>query len=236
MHGLINKGIRNLVITHHGVEVWRKIKKEAGINDMVLISMENYEDKLTFRIVEVTAKILGKTGSEILNEFGKFWVTYISEQGFGDLIKLAGRNFPEFMSNLNNIHLRMGSTYQGICPPSFTSTTIDDSTMKLEYFSSRKGLAPFLMGVFIGLGKLFKLKIDVSQIEEENKTIELHGDLPEQMCPRSISHPKLPCQVSRLKYYHQFIIKYYPIENDLVENNSNHTQKVKSFAGTCPFK
>lgn len=236
MHGLINRGIGNLVVTHHGIATWQKIKIEADINEMALISMENYEDKITFRIVESTAKILGKTGDEILGEFGKFWVEYISEQGFGDLLKLAGRNFPEFMSNLNNIHLRMGSTYQGICPPSFTSTIIDNSTLKLEYYSSREGLAPFLVGVFSGLGKLFNLEIDITQAEENNKTIELHGDLPEQICPTTITHPKLPCQMSRLKFYHEFIIKHHPIENKENEINSNHAKKVKSFAGTCPFK
>ena len=238
MHGIVSRGIRNMVIVGYGKDVWLKIKEEAGIQHMVLNQMENYDDEQTFRIVAATSKVLGKAGEEVLEDFGRTWVDYLTAQGFGDMLKLAGKTFPEFMSNLNNIHLRMGSSLKGTCPPSFSIEQIDEHSLLLEYYSTRRGLLPFLMGVFVGIGKLFQVHIEAIHHSEQDSAVNIEGENPELVCPPDMGRPIRLCETQRHRFLQKLTLKYYPLEKEEVEikNEVDNPKNRKDFVTTCPFK
>ncbi|MEP1075093.1 heme NO-binding domain-containing protein [Leptolyngbya sp. PL-A3] len=153
-----------MVCTQFGETTWETIKQEASLTDIdYFISMNAYPDDVTHRLVRAACKVLGMSAEEILQAFGEYWVTYTAEEGYGEMLAMAGDNLPEFLENLDNLHARVGLNFSNLKPPSFDSTSVDQSTLQLDYHSTRQGLAPMVMGLLKGLGRRFKTEVDVTQ-------------------------------------------------------------------------
>ena len=84
--------------------------------------------------------------------------------GYDHFLDLAGRTFPEFLNNLNNMHSHIAQSFKELDPPSFNCVTIDEKTFRFEYHSHRPGLARFVKGLLLGLSSHFNVKISVTYI------------------------------------------------------------------------
>jgi hypothetical protein len=51
VYGLVNKAIKEFVITHHGDKVWEEIYKDLELPETHFLSMESNPDEVTFRIM-----------------------------------------------------------------------------------------------------------------------------------------------------------------------------------------
>lgn len=164
MYGLVNKAAKDFVISNHGEETWNIIKSKAGIEEEAFISMQPYPDSITYGIVMAASEHFNANPNDILEGFGKYWIKFTMVEGYGSLLDLAGKSFPEFLKNLNNMHAHIAQSYTELKPPSFLCEEIDDSTLKLEYHSNRPGLAQFVIGLLLGLGERFEINIEVEHI------------------------------------------------------------------------
>ena len=164
MYGLVNKAAQDFVIAGHGEETWNIIKEKAGIKEDAFVSMQPYPDEITYNIVGAASELLGADPNDILEGFGKYWIEFTMVEGYSHLLDLAGRTFPEFLNNLNNMHAHIAQSYTELQPPSFYCEEIDDKTFKFEYHSNRPGLARFVIGLLLGLGDRFGLKLDVKHV------------------------------------------------------------------------
>lgn len=165
MYGLVNKAIYDLVVNNYGEETWEKIKAEAEVEVGMFMNLQQYDDSVTYKLVGAASKILGADAYDILVGFGKFWITYTAKEGYGEMLDSAGETFPEFLSNLDNMHLRVGYTYDNLMPPSFHCEVIDDQNLRLEYHTHREHLAPLVVGLLQGLGEKFHLEVKVDHIK-----------------------------------------------------------------------
>jgi len=52
--------------------------------------------------------------------------------------------------------------------PRFRLIDVDDKTMRLEYHSTRQGLAPMVVGLLRGLGIRFNTTLDISHTRRED--------------------------------------------------------------------
>jgi len=169
MYGLVNKAIEEMVCTHYGESTWETIKQEAALADIdYFVSMESYPDDVTHRLVRAACKVLNLSSEEILQAFGEYWVTYTAEEGYGEMLAMAGDNLPEFLRNLDNLHMRVGLNFPELKPPSFQANAVDQNALQLDYHSDRQGLAPMVIGLLKGLGRRFKTEVDVSQTGDRN--------------------------------------------------------------------
>ena len=155
MYGLINKAVRGLVIQVAGEEGWARIRQEAGVEDDDFISLEGYDDQVTYRLVGAASNELGMSQEDVLIAFGKYWVQYTAVEGYGELMNTAGSTFPEFLRNLDQLHSRVKLTFPNLIPPRFTVTDESEGRLVLHYFSEREGLAPLVIGLLQGLGSRF---------------------------------------------------------------------------------
>ena len=137
----------------------------------VFLNMHSYDDAVTYQLVGAASEILDTSASNILIAFGKFWVNYTVEAGYGEMLKMAGDNFPEFLMNLDRMHAGIGHTYSRLQPPSFECQEIDGSTVVVQYRSKREGLGPLVIGLLHGLGDRFNLQLEI----HHNKTKEAFG-------------------------------------------------------------
>jgi hypothetical protein len=170
MYGLVNKAIKELVVENHGREIWEQICKEVGFEESDFISMSPYPDKLTYDLVAGASKILKTDADVILEAFGEYWILYTAEKGYGDLLDLSGSSFPEFLGNLDMLHLRINNMMPDLKAPLFSTQNETKNSIELLYKSHRKGLVPMLFGLIKGLGKRFEMEVKIEELLEEQSS------------------------------------------------------------------
>lgn len=169
MYGLVNKAIRDLVEARFGTEAWNQIAAAAGFEGQEFLSMEPYDDAITYRLVAAASLQLRTEPADLLRAFGEFWIRYTATEGYGDLLDLFGATFEEFVSNLDLMHSRLGLSMPQLRPPSFEFERRDDGCHRLHYRTDREGLAPMVMGILQGLGARFEKTVAVAPLPEESE-------------------------------------------------------------------
>jgi hypothetical protein len=162
MHGLVNQGIHDLAMQLGGETLWRDIRAAAGVGHDNFIGIDNYADDVTYRLVNGASSVLGITPEEVLHAFGKHWILYTAQRGYGPIFETMGRTLPEFLANLDAMHARLSLSMPELRPPSFVCELRGDEQMRLEYWSHRQGLAPMVLGLLSGLGELFEVNVSVT--------------------------------------------------------------------------
>jgi len=162
MYGLVNKAVVDLVTSKFGQDAWNKIKQKAEVDIDVFVSMDAYPDDITYRLVGAASEVLKIPPEAVLEAFGEWWVLYTAQEGYGPLLDASGSNLRDFLMNLDALHARVALTMPQLKPPRFRVVDVDPSTMRLEYYSTRQGLAPMVVGLLKGLGIKFKTPIDIS--------------------------------------------------------------------------
>jgi hypothetical protein len=176
MYGLVNKAVVDLVCSKFGEETWNKIKTKAEVDIDVFVSMDGYPDDITYRLVGAASEVLGITPAQVLEAFGEYWVLYTAQEGYGPLLSASGDTLRDFLMNLDALHARVALTMPALKPPRFRLLDVDPSTLKLEYHSTREGLAPMVVGLLRGLGIRFNQAIEVSYVragDHDDFTIKL---------------------------------------------------------------
>lgn len=154
MYGLVNRGVRDLVIAAHGEEVWQTIADKAGVDASGFDELVNYDDAITYALVDAASETLQQSAEDILFAFGQHWVLYTGSDKWGYLFDLAGNDFVSFLQGLDNLHGRVEIAMQESRIPQFSVNKHDDHLI-LEYHSHREGLAPMVLGLLQGLQDKF---------------------------------------------------------------------------------
>lgn len=169
MYGLVNQGVKDLVISNFGEESWKALAKEAESPDD-FVAMQYYDDGLTYRLVGAASKMLNQPPEKILSEFGRHWVHFTGKEGYGPIMDLFGGDFKSCLENLNHLHTRMGMTLPHLKPPSFAFSEIDSKTYELKYTSERLGLSPMVIGLIDGLAKKYNVQVRIEECSFEAST------------------------------------------------------------------
>jgi len=167
MYGMVNKAVEDMVCLHHGAEVWEQIKAKAGVDVELFIGSEPYPDEITYKLVSAGSAVLNLSPEKILEAFGEHWVLHTAQEGYGGLMRAAGKSLPEFLANLPNFHTRVEMIFPKLQPPRFKTSDITPRSLKLHYFTKRPGLAPFVVGLIQGLGKKFQTPVQAQLVESK---------------------------------------------------------------------
>jgi hypothetical protein len=169
MYGLVNKAIAGLVCDRFGIESWMTIKAKAGIDVDIFISMDAYDDNISFKLVDAASEVLGIPTDHVLETFGEYWVLYTAKEGYGPMLQMAGNNLLTFLQNLDHLHAHVGFSLPQLRPPSFWCTDVTAQTIRLHYASGRIGLAPMVIGLLKGLGKRFNEAIEIEHVQRHDQ-------------------------------------------------------------------
>lgn len=167
MYGLVHRAIRDMVLAHHGPQVWEQIQRESGVGDDAFLAMQSYDDSIVLRLVGAASEVLDISQAECLDAFGQFWVLDTAAKHYGTMLDSFGEGIWEFLGNLNSLHDRISSTFQGYDAPSFHLETTEEGVRLLHYQSSRQGLTPFVVGLLKGLAQHFNTGLLISIVSEE---------------------------------------------------------------------
>jgi hypothetical protein len=158
MYGLVNRGIRDLVMKHGGEALWQTVRQNAGIDVEDFLSMQAYDDGVTLALVAHGSKALGMSAEGVLREFGRHWVLFTGQEGYGPMMDVSGNTLEEFLNNLDQMHAQIALSMPELDPPGFSCQRTSANTIRIEYFSNRSGLAPMVEGLLEGLMLRFNEK------------------------------------------------------------------------------
>ncbi len=162
MYGMVNKAVEELLRRNYGDEAWERIRRRAGVDIKVFVGMDAYPDKVTYDLVAAASSELGVAADSLLEAFGEHWTLYTARQGYGELLALGGSSFREFLLNLHDLHTRVALTFPRLEPPSFWCTDVTDCSLRLHYQSTRPALAPMVIGLLRGLGRMFDTEVAIA--------------------------------------------------------------------------
>ena len=168
MYGLVNKAIEDLVTSSAGEETWLKIKEHAGLQELQILDSSNYDDEVTYKLVDAASEILQQPPEAILHSFGKHWVLYTGKEGWSTLFAASGEDMISFLQNLDDMHARVNVAMPEGRMPEFTLHQID-GTYQLEYRSERDGLAPMVGGILVGLAEQFGEVWDIEHTDQRDQ-------------------------------------------------------------------
>ncbi|MFK7843871.1 MAG: heme NO-binding domain-containing protein [Rhodothermales bacterium] len=160
---MVNRAIEQFIKKYHGEAVWERVASKAAIHEG-FTSMEQYPDSTSVDLVVGLSEATGKTPRQTLAEIGEYWVHFAYESEYGELLDMAGDTLPEVLSNLDDMHTRVGYSFEDLQPPSFWVTDLTEDSMILHYASSREGLSPMVVGLVRGLSKHLNTACSVIQV------------------------------------------------------------------------
>ena len=167
MYGLVNKAVQDLAVAAGGGQAWEAIRARAGVTAPSFVAMESYDDDLTYRLVTAASEHFGWAPEQVLEAFGEHWITYTAKEGYGPLLTAMGDTLPEFLGNLDAMHSRIRLTMPALQPPSFVCEEVDDEHLRLHYYSDRPGLAPMVVGLLRGLGRVLEVEVEVAHAQDD---------------------------------------------------------------------
>jgi len=175
MYGLVNKAIQDLVCEKFGEDKWIEIKKLSNFEDDFFIGLQAYPDSLTYDLVKNASRVLGADASVVMEAFGEYWILYTANEGYGEMLDLAGDNLSDFLNNLDMLHNRVNNIMPQLVAPQFSTRNETNNSIELEYRSKREGMAPMVVGLLRGLGKRFnKEHLKIEHIQQKNDVNDCH--------------------------------------------------------------
>lgn len=90
MYGLVNTAIADLTRSVGGEAAWARVCALADVPDATFVGMTAYPDDVTYRLVAAASSVLDLPAEQVLTAFGRHWVQYTAQQGWGPLLQAAG--------------------------------------------------------------------------------------------------------------------------------------------------
>ncbi len=169
MYGMVNKAIEGLVCEQFGEETWDRIVEEAGVEEDTFISLDAYDDAITYALVGAASKVLETPADQLLQAFGTYWTKYVGREGYGPLMAIEDKELGQFLSELNEMHTRIAMSMPALTPPTFAVTEPEPGTYDLSYESTRDGLAPMVIGLVQGIFELKELEGSIDWVEKKDE-------------------------------------------------------------------
>lgn len=167
MYGMVNQALEAMIKETAGPEAWARITARAGIDEPAFVAMKQYPDSVTYALAGAAAEELGMPLPKALHAFGVYWVSYADRGPWGKLMHASGGNTYELLAALDEMHARIALSFPELRPPSFGVERAQDGVL-VEYRSDRPGLAPFVVGLIEGLGRLYRERVEVRQVDSRD--------------------------------------------------------------------
>ena len=164
MYGMINRGIEDFVVSNAGVDTWNQIKQKVDLELPEFLDSSQYNDDVTYKLIESASEVLSITPESVLRGFGRHWILYTGREGWASVFDLGGDNMVEFINGLDSMHARVQIALPEAKMPLF-SVIEKEGYLELTYRSPRPGLAPMILGLLDGLAEQFNETWDFALIE-----------------------------------------------------------------------
>ncbi|KAI6175859.1 Guanylate cyclase [Aphelenchoides bicaudatus] len=169
MLGYIHICFKDMIIHNNGADVYQQILKQSGYEqDVEWDSKQVYSDQDTYRLFRMAATVLNLSLDAVWETFGTFFCNYVINHGWGSFLDSVADNLAEFLETLSSMHffidrIAFQSELRG---PIFKCEQKPDGTLRLHYYSARKGLFPMAKTMIKQAAKVL-FNLDVRMIVTE---------------------------------------------------------------------
>ena len=73
--------------------------------------MKTYPEQLVGKITKKALSVLDVTDTDFFEAVGFYFLEFVSEFGYGDVLALLGRQFTDFLNGLDNLHEYLKHSY-----------------------------------------------------------------------------------------------------------------------------
>ena len=143
MFGWINDCTECLVISKFGEETWHKIKQQANcdVADGGFLRYKYYPDGDTVQLVVAASQVLGISVDDVLYAFGDYFIEYVQDNGYSNVLECLGSNMRDWLANLNSLHDHLQASYpKGFVAPVFWSEDDDEHAKKHRTVLTKDGV------------------------------------------------------------------------------------------------
>ena len=143
-------------------KTWYEINHEKKNFDL----FQQYDDKLTLDLVLAIYKKTQKIPPEILEIFGVYWISYVFNTEYPDLLNTFATSPIELIKSLNTLHDRLEMSFKELTPPAFDLVEQSHDSITVNYYSERSmPLEYFVTGLFKGIFKYFDKVCEIEILE-----------------------------------------------------------------------
>jgi len=105
----------------------------------MVILLKVYPEQLLVRVAKKTFATLGCDDNSFYEEMGYFFVEFVAQFGYGDVLALLGRQLRDFLNGLDNLHEYLKFSY-----PRFVTNKMTALGAFLQYLKQFyvKSIAP----------------------------------------------------------------------------------------------
>lgn len=166
----------------NSAETWHKIKEKAAcdVADGGFLRYKYYADEDTVKLVVAASEVLGISVDDVLHAFGDYFIDYVQDNGYSNVLECLGNNMRDWLSNLNSLHDHLQASYpKGFVAPVFWSEDDPDSSAEegaiLVHYYSQRGtlLVPLVVGILKRIAKTyFAVEVELDQVALQDEPIE----------------------------------------------------------------
>jgi len=152
MHGLINRSLECFLNDTYGTEVWQDVVKAADLGFEKFESMLEYDDALTYAVLEAAAVRLTKSTDTLLMDMGTYLVSSPNVKSLRRLLRFGGETFGEFLHSLDDLQDRARLAVPELDLPKLSLLGCPDSgSFKLVCKGPHKGFGWVMVGLLQAL-------------------------------------------------------------------------------------
>ncbi|OZC11903.1 hypothetical protein X798_01084 [Onchocerca flexuosa] len=172
--GFLQKVIRQFIIEKYGKRTWNNVINKIGFIKSDEISEHfRYHDESIFRLVTKIVAITGVTYDQFWEIFGDFYIDYLCNHGWDDLLRSMSPDFMNFFNELDSLHHFINFTIYANTTrrPLFRCEKCEDGSILLHYYTSQRGIHPILKGAVRKVAKNFfgiEVKITLTALSKCN--------------------------------------------------------------------
>ncbi|CAH8560015.1 unnamed protein product [Dicrocoelium dendriticum] len=171
MYGLLLEGFKEYISAVYGDDMWWLAYQHVTGKRQLIQTRDMYPESFLPDVVKYLSDIMDVPELELYYEYGYFFLRFLTESGYGSLLRVLGRGFVEFLRSLDDLHHHLSFTYHKIKAPTFTIAAITDTTITLLYESKRDYFGHFVCGQLLAAATVFyHTEVEVTLISRVGNT------------------------------------------------------------------
>lgn len=151
MHGLINRSFESFLRNTYGVALWEDVVQELDAGLETFEPMFHYDDGLTRRLLDISARRLEKPGAVLLEDFGTFLVAHPASERLRRLLRFGGVDYEDFLLSLEDLRGRARLAVPDLDLPVLELTEHAAGEFSLECISPHEGYGHVFLGLLRAL-------------------------------------------------------------------------------------
>ena len=161
MHGILYKGLKDLIVDRYGRDVWSEVRSEAGVGSKLYLPVNTYEDHELFELVEATAAVLDQDTTAILEPFGENIAAQLLDT-YGNLVDADWTAIDLVEHTEEHIHTVLRAHNPELMPPELECHREDTDRVTVRYQSERR-LCRVAIGIVRGIGAHYEEDLTISE-------------------------------------------------------------------------